>query len=110
MNVGALHLSLAVKDIKASRAFYETLGFSVFDGKETDNWLILRNGESTIGLFQGMFENNLLAFHPTDVRSIQRELKAQGVTFILEADETTQGPAHCTLQDPDGNDIMIDQF
>lgn len=110
MDLGVFSLSLAVKDIKASRAFYEKLGFEVMDGSEEQNWLMMRNGETKIGLFQGMFEQNVLAFHPTDVRSIQKHLKAQGVTFTLEADESTTGPAHATLLDPDGNPILIDQF
>ncbi|MBI5668276.1 MAG: VOC family protein [Chloroflexi bacterium] len=110
MNLGTFSVSLAVKDIKASREFYEKLGFEVFDGKEEDNWLMLRNGTTKIGLFQGMFEDNILTFNPTDVRGIQKALKAQGITFTLEADESTTGPAHATLLDPDGNAILIDQF
>jgi catechol 2,3-dioxygenase-like lactoylglutathione lyase family enzyme len=110
MNLGAFSVSLAVKDIKASRAFYEKLGFTVFDGDEAQNWLMLRSGDTKIGLFQGMFEQNILTFNPSDVRAIQRSLKAQGVTLTLEADETTTGPAHITLVDPDGNAILIDQF
>lgn len=110
MDLGNFSISLAVKDIKASRAFYEKLGFEVFDGKEEENWLMLRNGEAKIGLFQGMFENNIITFNPPDVRSIQKHLKAGGVTLTLEADETTEGPAHITLFDPDGNAILLDQF
>lgn len=110
MNLGTFALSLAVKDIKASRAFYEKLGFEVFDGKEEDNWLMLRNGETKLGLFQGMFEKNLLTFHPADARSIQRAAKAQGLNPIHEADESGEGPAHFTLIDPDDNPILFDQF
>jgi predicted lactoylglutathione lyase len=110
MELGTFYIALNVKDLKASRAFYEKLGFSVFDGKEEENWLMLRNGETKIGLFQGMFEQNLLTFHPADVRSIQKTLKEAGVALTTEADETTTGPAHATLVDPDGNPILIDQF
>ncbi len=110
MELGTFSVSLAVKDIKAARAFYEKLGFKEIAGKEEDNWLILQNGSAKIGLFQGMFDNNVLTFNPTDVRGIQKALKAQGVTFMQEADETTQGAAHATLLDPDGNAILMDQF
>jgi len=110
MELGTFSVSLAVKDIKASRAFYEKFGFQVIGGEEAQNWLILRNGEAKIGLFQGMFPNNILTFNPTDVRAIQKSLKAQGITFTLEADEATTGPAHASLLDPDGNAILIDQF
>jgi lactoylglutathione lyase len=111
MDLGTFSVSLAVKDIRASRAFYEKLGFEVFDGKEEDNWLMLRSGSTKIGLFQGMFDDNILTFNPTDARAIQKHLKAQGIAdFTLEADESTTGPAHFTLNDPDGNNIMFDQF
>jgi lactoylglutathione lyase len=110
MNLGTFSVSLAVKDIKASRAFYEKFGFEVLDGDEAQNWLILKNGDAKIGLFQGMFEQNILTFNPPDVRSIQKQLKAQNITFTLEADETTAGAAHATLLDPDGNAILLDQF
>ena len=110
MNVGVFYPALTVKNLQASRVFYETLGFVVFDGKEEENWLMLKNGDIKIGLFQGMFDENLLTFHPPDVRAIQKHLKAAGIPLILEADETTTGPAHITLKDPDGNDIMFDQF
>lgn len=110
MNLGTFSVSLAVKDIKASRAFYEKLGFKFLAGKEEDNWLILENGTTKIGLFQGMFENNVLTFNPSDVRGIQKTLKAQGIKFTLEADETSEGAAHATLLDPDGNAILFDQF
>src|SRR5687767_3427126 len=115
MELGAFSISLAVKDIAASRAFYEKLGFKVFGGDASQNWLILKNGDHIIGLFQGMFERNSLTFNPgwdsnanrlenfTDVRELQRQLKEQGVQLVVEADETTTGPAFFTLIDPDGN-------
>lgn len=109
MDLGTFSVSLTVKDIKVSRAFYEKLGFSVIDGIEEQNWLILKNGEAKIGLFQGMFDKNILTFNPVDARAIQKSLKAQGVTLALEADESTTGPAHLTLLDPDGNQILVDQ-
>jgi lactoylglutathione lyase len=110
MDLGSFSVSLAVKDIKASRAFYEKLGFEVVDGDESQNWLMMRHGSTKIGLFQGMFEQNVLTFNPADVRSIQKGLKAQGLAFALEADESTTGPAHASLLDPDGNPILLDQF
>ena len=121
MELGAFSISLAVKDIHASKAFYEKLGFEVFGGDISQNWLILKNGPHIIGLFQGMFERNSLTFNPgwnqdaqnldtfTDIRELQRQLKAQGVEFIAEADERTTGPANFVLQDPDGNPILVDQ-
>ena len=121
MELGAFSVSLAVKDIAASKAFYEKLGFKDFGGDITQNWLILKNGDHVIGLFQGMFEQNIMTFNPgwdqnasavesfTDVRDLQRELKAQGITIINEADENTTGPASCVIADPDGNTILIDQ-
>ncbi|HSE90306.1 MAG TPA: VOC family protein [Candidatus Binatia bacterium] len=121
MNLGAFSISLAVKDIVASRAFYEKLGFEQVLGDQTQNWLILRNGETTVGLFQGMFERNMLTFNPgwnsqaeplkefEDIRGIQRSLKASGLALTSEADESTTGPASLTLIDPDGNPILIDQ-
>ena len=109
MNLGTFSVSLAVKDIKTSRVFYEQLGFEVFDGDESQNWLMLKNGNSKIGLFQGMFEHNTLTFNPADVRSIQRQLKTNGVVLALEADESQTGPAYITLFDPDGNPILLDQ-
>ena len=121
MNLGASSISLAVKDIAASRAFYEKLGFKHVLGDQTQNWLILRNGETTVGLFQGMFERNMLTFNPgwnsqaeplkefEDIREIQRRLKASGLALTSEADESTTGPASLTLIDPDGNPILIDQ-
>jgi lactoylglutathione lyase len=110
MNLGTFSVSLAVKDIKASRVFYEKLGFEVIHGDEAQNWLILRNGDAKVGLFQGMFDNNVLTFNPSDVRAIQRDLKSKGVTFVMEADESGEGAAHATLLDPDGNAILLDQF
>ena len=109
MNLGTFSVSLSVKDLQASKAFYEKLGFSVLDGDEADGWLMLRNGEAKIGIFQGKFEGNALTFNPTDVRGIQRSLKAQGVRLMLEADESTKGHAAAFLKDPDGNQILIDQ-
>jgi len=121
MELGAFSISLAVKDIKVSQAFYEKLGFKVFFGDVSQDWLILKNGEHVIGLFQGMFERNMLTFNPgwdsnaqkldtfTDVRELQKQLKAQGVEFISEADERTAGPASFMLIDPDGNPILVDQ-
>ncbi len=121
MKLGAFSVSLAVKDIAASRAFYEKLGFEPAGGDESQNWLILRSGETTIGLFQGMFEQNILTINPgwnsqaeavegfEDIRDIQRRLKAAGLTFAQEADESTTGPASFVLSDPDGNPILFDQ-
>lgn len=121
MNLGAFSVSLAVKDLEASRAFYEKLGFDTMGGDAGENWLILKNGDHIIGLFQGMFEGNILTFNPgwnqsaervepfTDVRELQRELKAKGIEFVTEADETTTGPAHFIAVDPDGNTILVDQ-
>jgi catechol 2,3-dioxygenase-like lactoylglutathione lyase family enzyme len=121
MELGTFSISLAVKDIKASRAFYEKLGFQVFMGEEAQNWLILKNGGHAIGLFQGLFERNMLTFNPgwdsnaqklesfTDVRDLQKQLKAQGVEFMSEADESTSGPASFMILDPDGNPILFDQ-
>jgi lactoylglutathione lyase len=121
MQLGAFSISLNVKDIAASAAFYEKLGFSRFGGDITQNWLILRNGDAVIGLFQGMFERNSLTFNPgwnqaaetldsfTDVRDLQRDLKAQGVDFLSQADESTTGPASFVVIDPDGNPVIVDQ-
>ena len=108
MELGNFSLSLTVKDIKVSRAFYEKLGFEVFDGNEEHNWLMLRCGETKLGLFQGMFEQNLLTFNPQDVRAIQTKLKADGIELITEA-EGDEGAASITLIDPDGNPILFDQ-
>ena len=121
MELGAFSISLAVKDINASREFYEKLGFKAVMGDISQNWLIMRNETHVIGLFQGMFEKNTLTFNPgwdqnaqkvepfTDVRELQRRLKAQGVEIVAEADENTSGPASVILMDPDGNPILIDQ-
>jgi lactoylglutathione lyase len=121
MDLGAFSVSLSVRDIVASRDFYEKLGFEPIGGNVDDNWLILRNADHVIGLFQGMFEKNMLTFNPgwdqhcnetasfTDVREIQRALRERGVALASEADETSQGPASLTLTDPDGNPILIDQ-
>jgi len=121
MDLGAFSISLAVKDINASKQFYEKLGFEVFGGDISQNWLIMKNGNCVIGLFQGMFEKNILTFNPgwdsnaqelasfTDVRELQQRLKQQGVELISEADESTSGPASFMVVDPDGNPILVDQ-
>jgi lactoylglutathione lyase len=121
MELGAFSISLAVKNIEASRAFYAKFGFTSTMGDASQNWLILKNGPHVIGLFQGMFEKNILTFNPgwdqdartldtfTDVRELQRRLKADGVPIVAEADETSTGPASLMAIDPDGNPILIDQ-
>ena len=121
MKLGNFYPALAVKDIKASIAFYEKLGFSAMGGDANSGWQIMRNGDTTIGLYQGMFEDNILTFNPgwdssaqkldefDDVRDIQKSLKAAGVALDVEADESSSGPAHIVLKDPDGNAIMLDQ-
>jgi len=121
MELGAFSISLAVKDLPASRAFYEKFGFTAFAGDPSQHWLILKNGGAVIGLFQGMFEKNILTFNPgwdgnaealasfTDIRELQRQLKARGVALMTEADETTTGPASFVAADPDGNPILVDQ-
>ena len=121
MELGAFSLSLAVKDLEVSKSFYEKLGFQVFGGDATQNWLIMRNRDHTIGLFQGMFEKNMMTFNPgwdknackldsfTDVRELQRALKEHGLKFENEADESTTGPASFVVIDPDGNPILVDQ-
>ena len=121
MDLGNFSVSLAVKDIAVSQEFYAKLGFEVFGGDADQGWLIMKSPTCVIGLFQGMFDKNTLTFNPgwdaegrtldsfTDVREIQRTLKADGVEFIAEADETTSGPANCVVVDPDGNPILIDQ-
>lgn len=119
--LGAFSLSLTVKDIRASKDFYELLGFEIFHGDITQKWLILKNGDVTIGLFEGMFERNIMTFNPgwndqaeevnpfKDVRMWQKELKDKGVEFIDEVDETTEGPGNFIILDPDGNPVMLDQ-
>jgi predicted lactoylglutathione lyase len=121
MELGAFSLSLSVKDIKISRAFYEKLDFRVFGGNMDENWLIMKNGNAVIGLFQGMFQKNMLTFNPgwdenanplesfADVREIQRHLKNVGVQLLTEANETTSGPESFIVIDPDGNPILVDQ-
>ena len=121
MDLGAFSVSLAVKDLAVSRAFYEKLGFEMMGGQPAENWCILKNGEHVIGLFQGMFEGNILTFNPgwdqsaqntdtfTDVRDLQKQLKDKGLELMSEADEASEGPASLMLQDPDGNTILIDQ-
>ena len=120
MELGAFSVSLAVKDLQASRQSYEKLGFTKFAG-DARNWLILRNGDHVIGLFQGMFDKNILTFNPgwnsnaqplasfTDIRELQRQLKAEGIQFATEADENGTGPASFMVLDPDGNPILVDQ-
>ena len=121
MELGAFSVSLAVKDIQASKAFYEKLGFSEFGGDITQNWLIMKNGSAVIGLFQGMFDQNLLTFNPgwdqnaqplktfSDIREIQETLKEQDMALMSEVDPDSSGPASFMLQDPDGNTILVDQ-
>jgi Glyoxalase/Bleomycin resistance protein/Dioxygenase superfamily. len=121
MELGNFSVSLAVKDIEASKLFYEKLGFTVFAGNQSQNWLIMKNGDHNIGLFQGMFDKNILTFNPgwssdaqplkefTDVRELQRQLKDRGVNMISEADESSSGPASFMIVDPDGNTILVDQ-
>jgi len=121
MDLGNFSVSLAVKDLEASKRFYEKLGFAVFMGDQSQNWLIMKNGDHAIGLFQGMFDKNILTFNPgwsgeaqrlpkfVDIRELQRELKKQGVEMISEADEGSTGPASFMIADPDGNTILVDQ-
>jgi len=121
MKLGAFSISLSVKDLDASKQFYETLGFAVFAGSFEQNYLIMKNGNALVGLFHGMFEGNILTFNPgwdenaqtldsfDDVRDIQKHLKSNNITLIQEADETTSGPGSAILTDPDGNTIFIDQ-
>ena len=109
MQLGPFSMSLNVQDLKISRAFYEKLGFKVIDGDESQNWLMMNNNGVKIGLFQGMFPQNVMTFNPSDVRAIQSTLKAAGVNFLQEA-EGDSGPGHATLLDPDGNAILFDQF
>lgn len=121
VKLGAFSVSLTVKDIHVSKSFYENLGFQVFGGDITQNWLIMKNENCIIGLFQGMFDKNILTFNPgwnenaenlgsfTDIRDLQKQLKEKGINLITEADESSQGPAHFTIEDPDGNQILVDQ-
>lgn len=121
MKLGAFSVSLSVKDIHKSKAFYENLGFETLGGDITQNWLITKNENSIIGLFQGMFEKNILTFNPgwnenaeniasfLDIRDIQRQLKEKGIKLLTEADEKEEGPASLTIEDPDGNLILLDQ-
>jgi lactoylglutathione lyase len=121
MKLGAFSVSLNVKDIHISRSFYEKLGFQDFGGDISQNWLIMKNENCIIGLFQGMFEKNILTFNPgwnenaenlesfTDIRDIQKQLKAEGINMLTEAAETNEGPAHFIIEDPDGNQILVDQ-
>jgi predicted lactoylglutathione lyase len=121
MQLGTFSVSLSVKDIHASKVFYENLGFTEFGGNIEQNWIILKNDKVFIGLFQGMFEKNMFTFNPgwddkaqnldsfTDIREIQKELKTKGIKFESEADENTSGPASFIIHDPDGNPILVDQ-
>ena len=121
MELGAFSVSLAVKDLEVSKLFYEKLGFTVFGGDPSQNWLIMKNGDHAIGLFQGMFDQNILTFDPgwnsdsqelkdfPDVRELQRQIKSRGVALLSEADENTSGPASFMIVDPDANTIMVDQ-
>ena len=121
MELGAFSVSLAVKDLEASRSFYEKLGFSPFHGDASQGWLILKNDDKVIGLFQGMFEKNTMTFNPgwdgdanavesfTDIRDLQRQLKAEGMEFVAEVDEAGSGPGSFIIVDPDGNPIFFDQ-
>jgi catechol 2,3-dioxygenase-like lactoylglutathione lyase family enzyme len=121
MHLGAFSVSLTVKDLAASRQFYEKLGFQVRGGDAAQGWLVLKNGDAVVGIFKGMFDKNMLTFNPgwdqnkqllsefPDVREIQRHLKAEGIALTAEADEGTTGPAYLMMVDPDGNPILIDQ-
>ncbi|GGB41280.1 VOC family protein [Fictibacillus barbaricus] len=121
MKLGAFSISLSVKNINKSKTFYENLGFEVLGGDITQNWLIMKNESTVIGLFQGMFEKNILTFNPgwnqnaesldsfTDIRDLQKQLKEKGVKMLTEADENSEGPASFTIEDPDGNPILVDQ-
>lgn len=121
MDLGTFSVSLAVKNLEISRKFYEKLGFKYFAGDPSHKYLILKNGDATVGLFQDVFEKNILTFNPgwdsnaqkkaafTDVRELQRELRAEGVEFAVQADENTKGPASFLVIDPDGNPILVDQ-
>ncbi|MBN8194633.1 VOC family protein [Bacillus sp. NTK074B] len=121
MKLGAFSVSLSVKDITVSKSFYEKLGFEVMGGDINHNWLIMKNESCIIGLFQGMFDHNILTYNPgwnqnaeeldsfTDVRELQKQLKEKGIPMLSEADESSEGPASFTIEDPDGNTILVDQ-
>jgi lactoylglutathione lyase len=121
MKLGAFSVSLTVKDIHISKSFYENLGFQALGGDITQNWLIMKNESCVIGLFQGMFDKNILTFNPgwnenaenldsfTDIRELQKQLKEKGINILSEADESSEGPAYFTIEDPDGNQILVDQ-
>ncbi len=121
MSIGAFSISLTVKDIKVSKEFYEHLGFTVFHGEIEQNWLIMKNEDVVIGLFQGMFDKNIMTFNPgwdsnaeevnpfKDVRVLQEEFKAMGIPFVAETDDSKEGPASFIIEDPDGNQILVDQ-
>ena len=121
MKLGAFSISLAVKDLKVSKQFYEKLGFTVFAGEFERNYLIMKNGNALVGLFQGMFEQNILTFNPgwdenaeklesfDDVREIQKRLKQEGISLVSEADENGSGPGSFMVMDPDGNTLLVDQ-
>lgn len=121
MSIGVFSISLSVKDLSVSKAFYEKLGFYARGGDESQNWLVMTDGAATIGLFQGMFPKNMLTFNPgwgadatpldefEDIRELQKRLKAEGTEFESEADETTTGPTHFMITDPDGNPVLVDQ-
>lgn len=121
MNLGVFSLSLNVSDIEVSKQFYENLGFEVFGGVLEQKWLIMKQGDTIIGLFEGQLDSNIMTFNPgwdsncgevnpfTDVRDIQKELKDKGVEFVKEAETSTTGPEHFIILDPDGNTILVDQ-
>lgn len=121
MSIGAFSISLAVKDIEVSKSFYEALGFEKFHGNIEDNWLIMKNDDCVVGLFQGMFEDNIMTFNPgwnnnaealeqfKDIRELQKELLAKGIPIVEQVDPASSGPASFTIQDPDGNTILLDQ-
>ncbi|MCY9698222.1 VOC family protein [Paenibacillus alginolyticus] len=121
MNLGAFSVCLSVKDIHVSKSFYENLGFQIWAGDIKQNWLVMKNENCEIGIFQGIIEKNILTFNPgwtqdnenldqfTDIREIQKQLKAKGMKLLTEADEASEGPAHFIIEDPDGNQILFDQ-
>ena len=121
MELGNFSVSLAVKDVEVSKLFYQKLGFTVFAGDQSQKWLIMKNGQHNVGLFQGMFDKNILTFNPgwnseaqplkefTDVRELQRQLKDSGIEMITEAEQNSTGPASFMIADPDGNTILVDQ-